>query len=190
MKIKPIYFIYGIGLTLITILVYSKLKKFKPIKVNGSFKANNCDELHAFENTHGKIIGGMSTKVNKELEKLYNEGINPIVSKVSVEMDSKSMTVNWEVEITESKDKKAWVGFTSRGASGNDAFTRANSKNVGQDKSSILSKIKNDKQESNAELKEIYDFKHNLDANGKPTGSCPTRQFFYVYTRPNKFPSK
>ena len=51
----------------------------KPIKLSGSYKASGCDELHAFESTHGKTIGGMNTKVNAKLKELYKQGINPEV---------------------------------------------------------------------------------------------------------------
>lgn len=189
---KPIL----IGTALITsvvvaIIVDRLVKKYgtKPVKVKGSFQANNCDELHAFESTHGKTIGGMNTKINAELEKMYNSGKNPIVSKVNVTMDAQNMKVDWEVEITESKDGKAYVGFTSRGSAGTGAYERAVGKNVGQDPDTILSKIKERYNEPKAELKKVYELFYNMSETGKASGKCPTRQVFYAYTKPNKFPN-
>lgn len=160
-----------------------------PIKVSGTFKGKNCDELHAFESTHGRIIGGMNTKVKKALEEVYAQGINPEVVEVEVKMNPAKMEVAWSVIIDKSTDGKAWVGFTSRGASGSDAFTRAISRSVKQDPASLLQNVKTSFNEPNAELKKALDFTHALNAEGKPTGKCPTRQVFYSYTKPNKFPS-
>lgn len=162
----------------------------KVMKVNGSFTAKSCDELHAFEGTHGRTIGGMNTKINRELEKLYKSGKNPVVSKVNVVMDAKNMKVDWEVEITESKDKKAWIGFTSRGSSGDaSAFTRAVSSATGQDPATILSKLKKSYNEPSMELKKVYELFYNMSDTGKVLGKCPTRQVFYAYTKPNDYPS-
>lgn len=158
------------------------------MKVSGSYTASNCDQLHAFEGTNGKLIGGMNTKVNAELEKFYKTGKNPIVSKVSVTMDSKKMKVDWEVEISESTDGKAWVGFTSRGSAGNStAFERAVSPKYGQDPDSILKKIHQN--EPKAEIKKVHELLYNMSEAGKVLGGCATRQIFYAYTKPQKFPS-
>jgi len=192
MNIKPKTISIAIGVTVIVTLVVlyfrRKKKNMKPIIIEGSFKGKNCDELHAFESTHGKTIGGMNTKVNAELEKIYAQGINPEVTEVEVNMDAKNMIVAWKVKIEESKDGKAWVGFTSRGSSGTGAFIRANGKAVGQDFDTVLKKIKDVKEEPNADMKLVKDMLYNLTTSGTATGKCPTRQLFYTYTRPTKFP--
>ena len=131
----------------------------------------------------------MNTKIQAELEKLHSQGYNPIVTEVNVDMNSKTMTVKWSVKIEESKDGKAWVGITSRGSSGNDAYTRAVSAKVGQDYASVKTKTADKYSEPLIEMKQVKDLLYNINANGKAIGGCPTRQVFYVFTKPNKFPS-
>lgn len=192
MNIKPKTIFLAIGgavaVALVVLYFRRKKNKMKPVTVEGSYKAANCDELHAFESTHGKTIGGMNTKVNAELEKIYATGTNPEVTSVEVNMDAKNMKVDWKVTIEESKDGKAWLGFTSRGSSGPGAFVRANGKSVGQDFDTVLRKVRDVKDEPNAEMKLVKDMLYNLTATGTATGKCPTRQLFYTYTRPIKFP--
>jgi LPXTG-motif cell wall-anchored protein len=192
MKIKSttIFIAIGGAVAVALLILYLKRKKnkMKPIFVEGTFKGANCDELHAFESTHGKTIGGMNTKVNAELERIYSQGINPEVTEVEVNMDAKNMTVSWKVKIEESTDGKPWVGFTSRGSSGSGAFIRANGKAVGQDFDTVLKKVRVAKTEPNAEMKLVKDMLYNLTTSGTATGKCPTRQLFYTYTRPIKFP--
>lgn len=165
-----------------------KRKGGKKIKVSGSFKGANCDELHAFQNTGDRVIGGMNTKVNEALEDYYKSGKNPIVSDVKVNMDANKMEVNWEVEISESKDGKAYVGLTSRGSAGSTAFERAVSVNTGQDPDTVLRKTRKKYNEPNAELKKVYELFYNMTTTGKSLGKCPTRQVFYAYTKPDAFP--
>lgn len=192
MKIKSNTIVIAIGgaIALALVILYFKRKKnkMKPVIVEGSFKGANCDELHAFESTSGKTIGGMNTKVNAELERIYALGINPEVTSVEVNMDAKNMTVAWKVTIEQSTDGKPWVGFTSRGSSGSGAFVRANGKAVGQDFDTVLKKVRVAKSEPNGEMKLVKDMLYNLTTSGTATGKCPTRQLFYTYTRPIKFP--
>lgn len=177
----------GVGVLLVR---YIRSIGFKPEKVKGSYKASNCDELHAFQSTHGKTIGNMNALVMAKLESMYKGGINPVVTQVDVTMDSKKMQVDWEVTIEQSKDGKAWMGFTSRGASGSDAITRSNSAKVGQDAATIKQKVMEQKGESNIDFKLVKDLLYNIDMDGKVLGGCPTRQQFYIYTMPKKYPSK
>lgn len=109
-------------------------KSVFPIFVSGSYKANSETELIGFQSytsTDGSVtkLGGMDDIVMAKLAEIYLMGYNPIPTKVDVTVDSDDTqptggTVNWTVEINESKsakDKgngKAWVGFTSRGVSG------------------------------------------------------------------------
>jgi hypothetical protein len=156
--------------------------------VKGNYKGRGCDELHAFQSTGGRTIGGMNTKVNAELKKMYEKGINPEITDVKVVFDTKNMTSNWEVTINESKDGKAWLGITSRGSSGNkSAYERAY--NVqGQRPADIMKNIKKTG-EDNAELKLIKDWIWNFDKNKNVIGKCPTRQLFYSYTMPTLYPA-
>jgi len=163
------------------------IEKGLPITVKGSYKGKSCDELHAFESTGGRTIGGMNTKVNLELRKIYDKGINPEITDIKVVFDTKNMISNWEVTIDESKDGKAWLGLTSRGSSGNkSAYERAYNVN-GQRPADIMKNIKK-KGENNAELKMIKDWTWNFDKNKNIIGKCPTRQLFYSYTMPTLNP--
>ncbi len=167
-----------------------KRKFRKEVKISGSYTAKSCDELHAFEGTHGRLIGGMNTKVNKALEEYYSKGKNPIVSDVKVTMNADKMKVDWEVTISESKDGKAYVGFTSRGSSGGGAFERAVAKSTGQDPETILKKIRDKNNEPNAEMVKVYELFYNMTNTGKTLGKCPTRQVFFSFTKPTKYPNK
>lgn len=191
MKIKDgvLYTFLGLATTISIIYLIKIIAKPKKVIVKGSYKANNCDELHAFESTHGKVIGGMNTKVNSALEDFYKKGFNPDITDIKVNMDSKNMQVNWEVTIEKSKDKIAWIGLTSRGASGDNAYQRANGKSVEQDADSILKKLKIKYSDNEIVLTPVFDFLYNLDKNGKYLGKCPTRQIFYKYSKPENFPN-
>ena len=185
---KLVYSLVAIAVTGVVLLIFFRTRKNKKVIVEGSFKGKNCDELHAFQSTSGKVIGGMNDKVTSVLEEMYKKGINPEVKEVVVDMNADTMTVNWKVVIGESNDGKAWLGFTSRGSAGATAYDRANGKHVGQDFDTVLSKIRKATGEPNAEMELLLDHLYNLDKNKKSLGKCPTRQLFYKYTKPNKFP--
>ena len=74
-------------------------RKMNVVYVEGEYKASNCDEFHAFQSTHGRIIGGMNDKIFTELEKMYKKGINPEVTDVIINMDANQMKVKWQVKI-------------------------------------------------------------------------------------------
>lgn len=169
-------------------LIYRLIRKKRTMIVEGTFKGANCDELHAFQNTGTKVVGGMNDKVRAKLEELYSQGINPEVKEVWVEMNATKMEVKWKVEIAPSKDGKAWVGFTSRGSAGATAYDRAVGKSVGQDFNSVLKKVREKSKEPNAEMELVLDYLYNLNRKKETLGKCPTRQLFYKYTKPKAFP--
>jgi hypothetical protein len=156
--------------------------------VEGTFKGRNCDELHAFQSTGGRVIGGMNDKVKAELKRVYEQGINPEVSEVFIMTDTDKMEVKWKVKITPSTDGKAWVGFTSRGSSGSKAYDRADGKHVGQDYETVLGVVRKSINEPSSEMKLVYEHLFHLNINKETLGKCPTRQLFYKYTMPTKFP--
>jgi len=152
-----------------------------PITITGTYIANNCDELHAFQSTSGKVIGNMNVIVGKKLEEIYNSGINPKPIEVIVKVNN--MTVNWSVTINRSNDGKAWVGFTSRGAGcNNDVINRANSEIAGNDVETLKIKILNTYGENDIDVEEVNDFIYPNQHNG-------FRQIFYRYTKPKSLPS-
>lgn len=172
-------------------LIYRLIKKRRnTIYVEGSFKGSNCDELHAFQNTGSKVVGGMNDKVRAKLEELYKQGINPEVKDVWINMDANKMEVRWKVKIAPSRDGKAWVGFTSRGSAGAGAYDRAVGIAQGQDFDSVLDKVRKSTNEPQAEMKLVLDYLYNLNDKKETLGKCPTRQLFYKYTRPNKYPKQ
>jgi hypothetical protein len=137
------------------------------VVVSGTYTANDCDELHAFQSTKqiingkqvSKIIGNMNVLVGNKLEELYKGGMNPMVSKVDVSVNG--MTVNWSCTIVPSPDGKSWVGFTSRGAGCNDdVINRAESVSRGNDMESAKKRIMTTYTESNIDIQKVNDFIH------------------------------
>jgi len=151
-----------------------------PVTVTDSYTATNCDELHAFQGTGGKVIGNMNVTVGNKLQEIYNSGVNPKVTNVKVEVNG--MTVTWTVTIDKSNDGKAWVGFTSRGAGCNqDVKNRAVSASVGNDIQTAKSKIESTYGEQDIEIEIVNDYFYN-------GGNNSFRQVFYRYTKPKNNP--
>ena len=87
---------------------------------------NMGDALHSFESRKSDGFGGkMSTKIREALMKMYNEGINPEVTDLKVNVDSANYKVTWEAKLEPSKDDKAYIGFVTRGSAGRGADSRA-----------------------------------------------------------------
>jgi len=150
------------------------------VVVSGTYTANDCDELHAFQGSGGKVIGNMNVIVGNKLKELYEGGMNPMVSKVDVKVNG--MTVNWSCTISPSSDGKAWMGFTSRGAGcNNDVINRAESVSQGNDMGTAKKKIMTTFKESNIDIEKVNDYIHK-------GGNNSFRQIFYRYTKPNSFP--
>ena len=150
------------------------------VVVSGTYTANDCDELHAFQGSGGKVIGNMNVIVGDKLKELYKGGMNPMVSKVDVKVNG--MTVNWSCTISPSSDGKAWMGFTSRGAGcNNDVINRAESVSQGNDMGTAKNKIMTTFKESNIDIEKVNDYIHK-------GGNNSFRQIFYRYTKPNSFP--
>lgn len=85
-----------------------------PYNVSWSFKGTGADNLHSFQsNSQGENVGNMNLVVQNWLIHFYNQGINPEVSLVNINIVGD--VVSWTVTISESTDGNAWVGFTSRG---------------------------------------------------------------------------
>jgi len=153
-----------------------------PTTVTDSYTATDCDELHAFQGTGGKVIGNMNVTVGNKLLEIYNSGVNPKVTGVKVEVQG--MTVTWTVTIDKSNDGKAWVGFTSRGAGcNNDVKNRAESAEVGNDMQTAKSKIESTYGEQGIEIEMVNDYFYNGGKNS-------FRQVFYRYTKPKSNPPK
>ena len=131
---------------------------------------NMVDALHSFERRKSDGFGGrMSTKIKEALKEMYDNGINPDITDLKINVDSKNYKVTWEAKIEPSKDGKAYTGIMTFGSAGDGADTRAKSQ-----ESSMKEKVGGE----NYQL--VLDFKN-------PTGIY-IRQFFYKYTK-NELPS-
>ena len=157
-----------------------------PITLTGTYTAANCDELHAFQSTGGKVIGNMNVIVGNKLKDIYSQGIPPEVTRVDVSVNG--MTVNWSVKIDISQNGEAWMGFTSRGAGcGNNIYARATSEQAGNGPIALKNAIVNagyNPTIDSFKLSPINDFVSSL---GDPTMNF--KQVFYKYTRPNDYPA-
>lgn len=174
MNKKQIYILVGIsGLAITTLLVIYLLKrrnKRKMIIVKGDYivpkgTPNMVDALHSFERRKSDGFGGrMSTKIKEALKEMYDNGINPDITDLKINVDSKNYKVTWEAKIEPSKDGKAYTGIMTFGSAGDGADTRAKSQEL-----SMKEKVGGE----NYQL--VLDFKN-------PTGIY-IRQFFYKYTK-------
>jgi hypothetical protein len=171
------YSIVALTLVGVTFAILRSRRKSKGILVEGEYSVpentpNRVDALHSFESRRSDGFGGkMSTKIKEAMSKLYQKGINPDVSDVKIDIDSVNYKVKWSARVHESKDGKAYIGFTTFGSAGSDADSRA----IGQ--------FEGIKQRVGGEdYKLVLDFKN-------PKGIY-IRQFFYKYTKPNEYPPK
>ena len=179
MNKKQIYIIAGISGAIVTallvVLLIRKRRKKMSVIVKGEYSVpanvpNRADALHSFESRKSDGFGGkMSTKIREALMKMYNEGINPEVTDLKVNVDSANYKVTWEAKLEPSKDDKAYIGFVTRGSAGGGADSRA----LGQ-----IDKMK--EQVGGEDYKVVLDFKN-------PKGIY-IRQYFYTYTKPKDFP--
>ena len=174
MNKKQIYILTGVGgaivTTLLIILLIKKSRKKKYVIVKGQYVVpkgtpNMADALHSFERRKSDGFGGrMSTKIQEALVKMYKDGINPDVTDLKVNVDSKNYKVTWEAKLEPSKDGKAYTGFMTYGSAGGGADARAKKQEAGM-----------------KERKGGKDYKLVLDYKN-PTGIY-IRQFFQKYTK-------
>lgn len=147
-----------------------------PLVIKGRYTApkGDADALHSFERRKSDKFGGrMTSKIDSYLKKVYETlNVNPDVKDLTINVDSKSYSVEWSATIDVSKDGKAYMGVTTRGSAGGTADRRAEDQIPG-----LMSNIsKNGGQDATL----LLDFKN-------PSGVY-IRQFFYKYTIPSKFP--
>jgi hypothetical protein len=177
---KKMYILAGVGgfvvTSLLVILLIRRKRKTKTVIVKGEYTVpanakHKADALHSFERRKSDGFGGrMSTKIMEALNKMYNDGINPEVTDLKINIDSKNYKVTWQAKIEPSKDGKAYVGFVTRGSAGGDADSRA----LGQ-----IDEMK--RKTGGKDYKLVLDFKN-------PTGIY-IRQLFYQYQK-DEFPAK
>jgi hypothetical protein len=171
----------------------NKPLSFSPKTISDSYTSpiSNCDRLHAFNDTGSGPVGRMNDIVNPELIKIYESGINPDITDVTVNIErgKTKYTVNWSVTIDESKDGVAYVGLYSRGHGGqgnwvfSDVSTTSGNASIESCKKSNFIK----KRGTVEDMKLIKDFEYNKD--GKIPG-CQVNQLFYKYTLKEYPPNK
>ena len=114
----------------------------------------------------------MTSKIDENLKQLYNAGINPDVTNITIKVDSKNLFVQWSATLDESRDGKAYMGVTTRGSAGGGADKRAQ----GQ----VQQLMTNIEKKGGRNVKMVLDF---VNKSG-----IYIRQFFYAYTLPEKYP--
>ena len=107
--------------------------------------------------------------IREKLREFYKQGYNPDVTKLVVNVDSTKYKVDWEATIEESKDGKAYVGFSTIGSAGSGADSCA------------LNQV-------DAMKKWVDGAKdYTLVLDFKNTKGIYIRQLFYKYTKPTEF---
>lgn len=173
--------------------IITESKVTLPIKISGEYFVpdivpNKGDALHSFNRRKSDGFGGYMLKgnppaewspyvklnqnkgINQVLEELWKQGINPDVTDLKIDVNSKTYTVKWEATIDESKDGNAYIGMSSVGSAGQGADVRAQ----GQ-----IPKMKT-WFENSQDYTLVLDFVN-------PSGIY-IRQFFYKWTNPKKYP--
>jgi hypothetical protein len=138
----------------------------------------DADLLHAFErrksDKQGALIG---TQIEEKLKKLYDDGINPDITDLKLNVDSKNSTVTWSATIGPSTDGKAYMGISTRGSTGGSSEKRALDQ-VGPLKQQLSSKGYQDITPITFDGKD-----HFVNPSGNKI-----HQYFFKYTDPNKYP--
>ena len=151
--------------------LYGINEQTNSLSVSGSYTATNCDELHAFQGTGGKVIGDMNVIVKNKIEEWNSNGLNVKPTNVSVSVNG--MNVSWTVTFMTSDIN--WVGFTSRGAGCNQSIdTRAGNDSINNGPKSVVEALK--KQGKTVDkIEVINDYKYD-------GGNNSFKQVFYCYT--------
>lgn len=147
-----------------------------PKIVSGSFSSSDGNSAHNFKQ--------LETKLDQILPQLYNQGINPKITSVTAQIkkNGNQFVTNYSVTIDKSNDGKAWMGFTSRGSSGNEYQQRADGQidgSANEDGRSLEEKLKSI---GAGEIEQI---------KGSPIIDrlIPFKQYFVQFTKPSKYPS-
>jgi len=180
-KTRNIIIFSSLGVVVLTafivaLVIRKKRKKGKEVViVKGGYTVpkgtpSMGDALHSFERRKSDGFGGrMSTKIKEALVKMYEQGINPDVTDLKVNVDAKNYSVTWEATIEPSKDGNAYTGFMTFGSAGSGADSRAK----GQE-TAMKEKV------GGKNYKLVLDFVNPKDIY--------IRQYFYKYTK-DEYPS-
>ena len=178
--------------TMMGIVTESKVSL--PMKISGEYTVPNSapnkgDALHSFNRRRSDGFGGymlsgnppskwspyikfnQGKSINQALQEVWNDGINPDITNLKIQVDSKTYTVRWSATIDESEDGNAYVGVSSVGSAGGGADSRAQGQIEGMKRWEPGAK----------DYTLVLDFKN-------PSGIY-IRQFFYKFTKPKEYPS-
>ena len=169
-----------------------------PYKIDGSYRSTDIDAAHAVGGTRrvdNKDVAtgkSMEEMVNEAQMLLYNNGINPKITRVYYDIDLRNgtYTTTWIVEFDRSSDGKAWTGFASKGSGGSGYAQRADDQIAGKvdrkinDKPNPCFNIQYDQclrnvHKGETELITIYE-----------TATIEVKQYFYQFTKPTTNPPK
>ena len=132
--------------TMMGIVTESKVSL--PMKISGEYTVPNSapnkgDALHSFNRRRSDGFGGymlsgnppskwnsyikfnQGKSINQALQEVWNSGVNPDITDLKIQVDSKTYTVKWSATIDESEDGNADVGVSSVGSAGGGADSRA-----------------------------------------------------------------
>jgi hypothetical protein len=172
-KTRNIIIFSSLGVVVLTAFIIAfaiRRKRKKMVIVKGEYTVpegtpNMADALHSFERRKSDGFGGgMSTKIKEALVEMYKNGVNPDVTDLKINVDSKKYKVTWEATIKPSTDGKAYTGIMTFGSAGSGADSRAKNQET-----TMKEKV------GGKDYKLVLDFKN-------PTGIY-IRQFFYKYQK-------
>lgn len=163
-----------------------------PIKISGSYYVpksvpNRGDALHSFDARLADGFGGYMLRgnppskwkefikfnqgksINETLIDFWKQGVNPDVTNLTIQVDSRNYSVKWSATIDYSADDKAFIGMSTVGSAGPNADSRAQGQISG-----LKQRVPGAK-----DYTLVLDFKN-------PSGLY-IRQFFYKWTIPSKY---
>lgn len=163
-----------------------------PIKISGSYYVpksvpNRGDALHSFDARLADGFGGYMLRgnppskwkeyikfnqgksINETLIDFWKQGVNPDVTKLKIEVNSKDYSVKWTATIDYSSDGKAYIGMSTVGSAGPSADSRA----LGQ-VDNLKTRVPGAK-----DYTLVLDFKN--------TSGIYIRQYFYKWTIPGNY---
>lgn len=158
---KSIRGLYGLNEQTITL----------PHSVSDTFNSNDGDSAHR--------LTVFEKKVDKAIEQIYNQGINPKMYDLSFNVvpNGNAFTTTVSLVINKSDDGKAWTGFASRGSYGPDYEKRADDQITGEgnkDGRSLKEKL-----ESGADAVEIIPISNSPITIRNAT----IKQYFFQFTK-------
>ncbi len=141
--------------------------------ISGMFESFDGDTAHNFKN--------LEDKLGPVLKEFYDGGINPKITNITAKITKTGdkFVTEYRATIQNSKDGKAWMGFTSRGSFGNGYIERADGQISGKnnkDGKSLEEKLKGI---GAGEIETISIYEDS---------AVPVKQYFVQFTKPTEFP--